>query len=117
MRTGQLIDRHATPAPSVVANARKRGWQAQQTETIMMTKTMTVLATAAILAIASAAQADKDVTDPGGFHIGPLGQPMGAPHAWGATAPWSVYYNRAHSYGSYAYAPRGRVSRRWHYEP
>jgi hypothetical protein len=78
----------------------------------MMTKTMIVLATATILAIASAAQAssDKDATDVGGFHIGPLGQPMGAPYAWGAGAPWSAYR-------SYGYAPRGHVSRRWHYEP
>jgi hypothetical protein len=82
-----------------------------------MSKTMTALATAMILAVASAAQAnDKDRYDVGGFHIGPLGQPMGAPHAWGATAPWSLYYG-AHGYRSYGYAPRGRVSRHWQYEP
>jgi hypothetical protein len=78
----------------------------------MIIRTMTVLATATVLAIASAAHAgsEKDPTDVGGFHIGSLGQPMGAPYAWGAGAPWSTYR-------SYAYAPRGHVSRRWHYEP
>jgi hypothetical protein len=75
----------------------------------MMTKTMIALATATILAIASVAQAssDKDATDVGGFHIGPLGQPMGAPYAWGAAAPWSAAYR------SYGYAPRGHVSRHY----
>ena len=78
----------------------------------MMTKSTTVLAACLILAIASAAKAssDKDASDNGGFHIGPLKQPMGAPYAWGAAAPWSAYR-------SYAYAPRGHVSRRWHHEP
>jgi hypothetical protein len=84
----------------------------------MMTKTTTALAACLILAIASAAQAssDKDASDNGGFHIGPLGQPMGAPYAWGAAAPW--FYNNQPEYGSYAYAPRrGLISRSWYSEP
>ena len=82
----------------------------------MMSKTMTALATAMILAITPAAQAnDRDKDDVGGFHIGPLGQPMGYPYAWGANAPWSYY--RGRGYRSYGYAPRGRAVRHWHYEP
>ena len=83
----------------------------------MMTKTMTTLVAATILAIASAAQAssDKDATDVGGFHIGPLGQRMGFPHAWGAGAPWS--YNRARAYRTYGYASGRHFSRHWYYEP
>jgi len=75
----------------------------------MIIRTMTVLATATVLAIASAAHAgsEKDPTDVGGFHIGSLGQPMGAPYAWGAAAPWSAAYR------SYGYAPRGHVSRHY----
>ena len=84
-----------------------------------MNRTMTALTAAAILAIASAAQAssDKDASDDGGFHIGPLGQPMGAPNAWGAAAPWYIY-NNARGDGSYGYVPpRGLVGRSWYSEP
>lgn len=82
----------------------------------MMTKTAMALAATAILAGPSAALADKDVSDLGGFHIGPLGQPMGAPQAWGATAPWGYYYGSSGS-NSYGYAPRVPYDRGWAEEP
>jgi hypothetical protein len=83
----------------------------------MITKKTMVLAAAAILAVTSAVRAnDKDSSDTGGFHIGPLGQPMGAPHAWGANAPWGWYYSGAGG-SPYAYSPREPFGRNWSSEP
>lgn len=82
----------------------------------MMNKTAMALAAMAILAGPSAALADKDVSDVGGFHFGPLGQPMGAPQAWGAAAPWGYYYSSSGS-SPYAYAPRGPYGPSWSEEP
>jgi hypothetical protein len=63
----------------------------------MLTKTTIALTAALVLGSASAALAnDNDRNDRGGFHFGPLGQPMGAPYAWGGYAA-----------GPYAYVPTG----------
>lgn len=60
-----------------------------------------------VFGVASAAQAGSKDDEPpssGGYRIGPLGQPMGGPYAWRGR-PSSIY----------AYVPRSRLNRSWHY--
>src|SRR5215472_11081595 len=86
----------------------------------MLTKTTIVLATAVLLAVASAAQArsDRDREQRGGYHIGPLGQ-------WFAGPAYAYPYGAYPTYGyppGYGYAPRYRsygyvYPPGWHYTP
>lgn len=71
----------------------------------MLTKTTIALAAALILGSASAVLAnDNDRNDHGGYHFGPLGQPMGAPYAWGG------YYRTS----PYAYVPSSGLNPIWY---
>ena len=85
----------------------------------MLTKTTIVLATAVLLAVASAAQAgsDRDREQRGGYHIGPLGQWFGGPayaYPYGAYATYG--YAPGYGYPGYGYAP-GYRSYGYHYPP
>jgi hypothetical protein len=79
--------------------------------TIMSTKTTIALAAALVLGSASAVLAnDNDRNDRGGFHFGPLGQPMGAPYAWGGyrTSPYAYVPSSGLNSISYDHASYGR---------
>ena len=80
----------------------------------MLTKTKIAIAAAVVLGMASAAQAGSkdDPESAGGFHIGPMGQFLGAPSARTASPRWRLY-ERRNGMNAYAFAPgyRYRVPR------
>ena len=82
----------------------------------MLTKTKIALAAALLLGAASAAQAGAkdDAGTQGGFHIGPMGQFLGAPSARTTSPRWRAYEQRT-GINAYAFVP-GYRHRMWRYE-